>query len=176
MMRWRSSGKQPIQHTPALQKSVSTAFCRAEFVLRHGEGTGGRFRRYFSDIRTNIVSHIVSIQTEIRDPVAIKAACCRLSLPEPEFGETKLFSSAATGWAVLLPDWRYPVVCDVNTAKIAFDNFEGRWGNPKQLDRFLQGYAVEKARIEARRKGHSMTEQTLSDGSIKLTIQVGGAA
>ena len=122
------------------------------------------------------MSHVVQIQTEIRDPVAIQAACGRLSLPEPVFGETKLFSSSAVGWAVRLPDWRYPVICDVATAKIAFDNFEGRWGDPKQLDRFQQIYAVEKARIEARRKGHTVTEQSLADGSIKLTIQVGGAA
>jgi hypothetical protein len=122
------------------------------------------------------MSHVVQIQTEIRDPVAIRAACGRLSLPEPVFGETELFSSSAVGWAVQLPEWRYPVVCDVVTAKIAFDNFEGRWGDPKQLDRFFQGYAVEKARIEARRRGHTVTEQPLADGSIKLTIQVGGAA
>lgn len=120
------------------------------------------------------MSHIVQIQTEIRDPVAIQAACGRLSLPQPVFGETKLFSSLAVGWAVQLPEWQYPVVCDVATAKIAFDNFEGRWGDPKQLDRFQQIYAVEKARIEARRKGHTVTEQSLADGSIKLTIQVGG--
>jgi len=55
------------------------------------------------------VSHIVEIKTEIRDPVAIKAACQRLTLPEPVFGEVKLFSTSATGWAVQLPDWRYPV-------------------------------------------------------------------
>ena len=80
------------------------------------------------------------------------------------------------GWAVRLPEWKYPVVCDVNTATIAYDNYEGRWGDPKQLDRFLQGYAVEKAKLEARKKGHSVFEQPLSDGSIKLTIRVGGAA
>lgn len=122
------------------------------------------------------MSHVVQIQTEIRDPMAIQAACGRLSLPEPTFGEMKLFSTSAVGWAVRLPGWRYPIVCDVTTAKIAFDNFGGRWGDQKQLDRFLQGYAVEKARIEARRKGHTVTEQLLSDGSIKLTIQIGGTA
>jgi len=122
------------------------------------------------------MSHIVEIKTEIRDPVAIHAACQRLSLPEPVFGETRLFSSSATGWAVSLPEWQYPVVCDVNTAKIAYDNYEGRRGDPRQLDRFLQSYAVEKARLEARRKGHTVFEQPLSDGSIKLTIDVGGAA
>jgi hypothetical protein len=30
--------------------------------------------------------------------------------------------------------------------------------------------------IEARRQGHTVTEQSLADGSIKLTINIGGAA
>jgi hypothetical protein len=50
------------------------------------------------------------------------------------------------------------------------------WGDPKHLDRFLQAYACEKAKIEARKRGHAVSEQQLADGSIKLTIQVGGAA
>lgn len=124
--------------------------------------------------RINIVSHIVQIQTEIRDVVAIRAACGRLSLPEPVFGETTLFSSSAVGWAVRLPEWRYPVVCDVTTARIAFDNFEGRWGEQKELDRFLQRYSVEKARIEARRQGHTVSEEQLADGSIRVRIAVAG--
>ena len=122
------------------------------------------------------MSHIVEIKTEVRDPVAIRAACQRLTVPEPVFGEVKLFSTSATGWAVQLPEWRYPVVCDVNTAKIAYDNYEGRWGDTKHLDRFLQGYAVEKTKLESRKQGHTVTEQSLADGSIKLTVSVGGAA
>jgi hypothetical protein len=50
------------------------------------------------------------------------------------------------------------------------------WGAQQELDRFLQAYAVERTRIEARRQGHSVTEQPLADGSIKLTIHVGGGA
>jgi len=50
------------------------------------------------------------------------------------------------------------------------------WGDPAKLDQFLQAYAVERAKAEARRKGHQFTEAKLSDGSIKLTINVGGAA
>ena len=48
-------------------------------------------------------------------------------------------------------------------------------GPPHQLDRFVQTYAVEKTRLEARRRGHTVAEQSLADGSIKLTVQVGGA-
>ena len=122
-----------------------------------------------------IVSHVVSIQTEVRDPLAIRAACGRLQLPAPVFEEVQLFSSRATGWTVRLPDWKYPVVADVNSGRLLYDNYDGLWGEQRHLDRFLQGYAVEKAMIEARRKGHSVFEQPLQDGSIKLTVNVGGA-
>ncbi|MFO1045867.1 MAG: DUF1257 domain-containing protein [Planctomycetaceae bacterium] len=118
------------------------------------------------------MSHIVQIQTEIRDVASIQAACDRLSLPRPIFGETKLFSSTVTGWAVQLPEWRFPIVCDVATAQIAFDNFSGRWGNETQLHKFVQAYAVERAKREARRQGHSVQEQLLTDGSIRLQIAV----
>lgn len=130
----------------------------------------------FCNSEEQALSHIVSIQTKVRDPAAIRSACDRLKLPEPVFGQVKLFSNSATGWAVQLPQWRYPVVADVNTGKLAYDNFNSRWGEEKQLDRFLQGYAVEKAKIEARKKGHSVIEQPLEDGSIKLIVSVGGAA
>ncbi len=122
------------------------------------------------------MSHVVQIKTQVKDPVAIRAGCDRLRLPTPVYGATKLFTSTVTGWAVTLPEWRYPVVCDVESGEVAFDNYGGRWGEQKQLDGFLQAYAVEKAKLEARRRGHSATEQTLQDGSVKVTISVGGVA
>ncbi len=122
------------------------------------------------------MSHIVQIQTQLRDPAAIAAACQRLSLPTPVFGAAKLFSESKTGWQVRLPGWTYPAVVDVNTGRVDFDNFGGRWGDPIHLTKFLQSYAVEKAKIEARKNGHSVSEQALADGSIKLTIQVNGGA
>ena len=107
---------------------------------------------------------------------AVRAACDRLKLPAPVQGKTKLFSGEVEGLAVQLPDWVYPVVCNTATGQVQYDNFNGRWGDQKHLDKFLQAYAAEKVKIESRRKGHVVTEQQLADGSIKLTIQVGGAA
>jgi hypothetical protein len=75
-----------------------------------------------------------------------------------------------------LPEWKYPVVCDLSVGQVRYDNFEGQWGDRRALDKLLQSYAVERAKIEARRRGHSVTEQVLSDGSIKLTVQVAGGA
>ena len=122
------------------------------------------------------MSHIVQIQTQVRDPVAVSAACRRLGLAEPQQRTAKLFTSTETGLVVQLPGWRYPVVCDLTTGSVKYDDFNGKWGKPEELGRFLQSYSVEKAKLEARRKGHSVTEQPLADGSIKLVIQIAGGA
>ena len=122
------------------------------------------------------MSHIVSIQTEVRDPVAVAGACRRLGLSEPVHGTASLFSGEATGLLVKLPGWLYPVCIDTASGTVKFDNYAGSWGDQEHLDKFMQIYAVEKARIEARKRGHSVVEQGLSDGSIRLTVQVGGAA
>ena len=122
------------------------------------------------------MSHIVTVKTEIRDPTALAAACRRLGLAEPVQGKARLFTTEAEGLIVNLPDWRYPVVIDPAARQIRYDNYNGAWGDQEQLDRLLQAYAVEKSKLEARRAGHMVTETPLQDGSIKLTIQVGGAA
>ena len=122
------------------------------------------------------MSHIVEIKTQVKDVAAIRAACQRLKLEPPEQGTFKLFSGEASGVAVRLPDWQYPVVANIQTGELKYDNFGGRWGEQKHLDALLQSYACEKAKLEARKKGHTLTEQSLADGSIKLTIQVQGGA
>ncbi len=120
------------------------------------------------------MSHIVSIETKLHDPLAVSAACQRLGLPAPVQGTAELFSGEATGLIVQLPDWQYPAVIDTLTGVVRYDNYNGHWGDQAQLDRFLQAYAVEKAKLEARKKGYRVTEQTLQDGSIKVQLFEGG--
>ena len=116
------------------------------------------------------MSHIVSVKTEVRDTSAVNAACRRLGLPEPVHGTAQLFSGQATGLLVKLPGWLYPVICEVQTGVLRYDNYEGRWGEQERLDRFVQAYAVERAKLEARKKGYAVSEQPLEDGSIRLQI------
>jgi len=116
------------------------------------------------------MSHIVTVQARLHDHVAIAAACQRLGLPAPVQGTAQLFSGEAIGLIVQLPDWQYPAVVDVLTGLVRFDNFNGHWGEQAQLDRFLQAYAVEKTKLEARKKGCQVNEAALEDGSIKLQI------
>jgi hypothetical protein len=122
------------------------------------------------------MSHVVRIQTQIRDPVAVRAACARLGLPQPEYGQFQLFSAKAIGLAVRLPAWRFPVVCRTECGELEYDNYGGAWGDQAELHKFLQAYAIEKTRLDARRQGYSVTEQSLAGGAVKLTVHLGGPA
>lgn len=116
------------------------------------------------------MSHIVTIATKVYDTAALTAACHRLGLTEPVHGNVRLFSGDATGLSVNLPGWRYPIVVDTADGSIKYDHYEGRWGDPEKLGRLLQMYAVEKAKMEARKKGYCINEQARQDGSIVLQI------
>lgn len=120
------------------------------------------------------MSHLVTIKTQVRDPLAVKSACARLQLPDPVHRKVRLFTSEEVGLAVELPGWRYPVVCQTMTGELKFDNFGGRWGDPRQIDRFLQIYAVEMVKLQARRQGQTAIEQSLQDGAIRVQIAVSG--
>ena len=122
------------------------------------------------------MSHVVQIQTQVKDAASVRAGCNRLQLDVPVEGQTRLFSQTVSGLAVRLREWRYPVVFNLATGESQFDNYGGHWGKQEQLDEFLQAYAIEKTKIEARRKGYSVIEQPLVDGSVKLTLSIGGAS
>ncbi len=113
-----------------------------------------------------------TIQTKLHDRAAINAACNRLKLPEPTIGTAKVYLTEVTGVLLQLPGWEYLAVINTETGQIQYDNYSGDWGAQEHLDAFLQAYAVEKAKIEARRSDHVVSEQAQTDGSIKLTIQV----
>ena len=119
------------------------------------------------------MSHIVTIQARLHDPAALAAACRRLGLAEPVQGTAKLYSGEATGLLVQLPGWDFPAVIDPATGLVRYDNYEGAWGEQAHLDHFLQAYAVEKAKLEGRKKGYQVTELALADGSIQVQIREG---
>jgi hypothetical protein len=121
------------------------------------------------------MSQVVSIPTQVHDPHAVASACQRLGLPMPVHGTAELFSGEATGLIVHLPGWHYPVVVDTLTGVIRYNNFQGYWGEQQHLDRFLQIYATEKAKLACRQEGHAVSEQALQGDSSTVRIIEGGA-
>jgi hypothetical protein len=129
-------------------------------------------RIFSTSIKEKAISHIVTIKTELRDLDAIKAACKRMGLAAPVSGEHTMFAGKVKGAAVQLKDWTYPVVFDLITGQAQYDNFNGRWGDQKHMDAFVQAYAVEKCKLEARRKGYQVTERKLPNGNVTLEVRV----
>jgi hypothetical protein len=118
------------------------------------------------------MSHTVTIKTKITDFNAIQAACRRLNLTEPTRGEVRLFDRVAQGTGVQLDSWRFPICIEAD-GNLLYDNFGGFWGLPEKLDQFQQAYAVEKAKLEARKQGYQCSESVMADGSIRLNVLVG---
>ena len=118
------------------------------------------------------MSHTVTIKTTITDLAAIQAASQRLKLAQPITGDVRLFDRIATGIGVQLDGWRFPI-CVEPDGNLLFDHFGGFWGVPEKLDQFQQAYAVEKAKLEARKQGYQYSESVMADGSIRLNVLVG---
>ncbi len=117
------------------------------------------------------MSHTVTIKTKITDLTAIQSACSRLKLPQPTHGEVRLFDRVASGIGVQLDGWRFPICIEAD-GNLLFDHFGGFWGVPEKLDQFQQAYAVEKAKLEARKQGYQSSESVMADGSIRLNVLV----
>ena len=93
---------------------------------------------------------------------ALRLACQRIDV-EMGTGTFNLFNTRETGMAVYLKDWKYPVVVKEN-GELAYDNYEGRWGDEAQLNKLKAYYGLEKAKIEARKKGYSVYERCVTNG------------
>lgn len=72
------------------------------------------------------MSHIVTVETQVRDAEAVAAACSNLQWQRPLEGEHRLFAGSMRGLAVFPPAWRYPVVCELATGKLHYDNSNSR--------------------------------------------------
>ena len=121
------------------------------------------------------MSHVVTIETKLRDPAALSAACARLRLPEPKTETVKFFDgSEHEGLAVRPPGFVYPIVVRTDGTTLS-DTYNGRWGDDAFLGRLKQAYAVEAAKLQAKTRGHRIAEIALPDGGVKLTVTAGAA-
>jgi len=119
------------------------------------------------------MSHTMNLIIELHDRAALEAACQRLGLTLSE-GSHKLYSTTEEGIAVCLPGWQFPVVVK-GDGSVAYDNYNGNWGDISELNKLRAYYGLEKAKIEARKKGYSVYEH-YNDRTqeIELRIQIGG--
>lgn len=118
------------------------------------------------------MSSTMNVNIELRDCEALKAACKRLGLKVVE-GTHKLFASTETGLGIFLKGWQYPVVVKDDGKEVSYDNYEGKWGGTKELNKLKAYYGIEKAKREALRKGYSYYESKNHADKPQLRIQIG---
>jgi len=117
------------------------------------------------------MSHVVQVRNiQCKDEQALIQACSHLGLSCKE-GTHQLFGSQkATGLAVNLPGWRYPVVIDTKTGEAKYDNYNGSWGKQDELDKLIQRYAIEAAKNEGALHGFQSVEHELENGDVRLEM------
>ena len=85
------------------------------------------------------MSHIVTLNIQVKDAAAVRAACQRLNLPAPVQGKANLFSGEVGGLAIQLPDWVYPVVADLGAGQAQVRQLPRSVGRPEAPRPFPPG-------------------------------------
>jgi hypothetical protein len=122
------------------------------------------------------MSHFTSIQTQIRDIAALRAACTELGVELIENAVARGYGrNTQKGDFVIRLKGPYDIAVNKQqdeTFGLTTDWYAGHVEKEvgANFGRILQLYGVCKAQAEARRKGYTTRRQTLGDGSIKLTI------
>lgn len=122
------------------------------------------------------MSHFTTIQTQIRDLVALRAACIELGVSLVENTVARGYNGRTHKGEYVIKlkgiydiavnqqrDGSYGLTCDWYNDHVA-NEVGANYG------RLLQLYGVHKTCIEARKKGATIRRQKLGDGSIKLVI------
>ena len=120
------------------------------------------------------MSHTVKRQSACTDQVVVDRAARNLGAEILGQGRHKLYSGTYTGYGIKLPGWSYPVVLDLQSGEMKFDNYGGRWGNEERLADFKQRYTLEGQTAVAEKKGHKTKEVVLPNGNVELHVTVGG--
>lgn len=82
----------------------------------------------------------------------------------------KLWEGSYEGVAIRIPGWTYPVVFNLDTGNLVFDNHNGHWGDEIKLDALVQRYVYEDAIAQAYINGETVETVTDEMGNITLAI------
>lgn len=115
------------------------------------------------------MSHIMKIAVQLLDKAALERACDTCKLQLKGAGTHTIYTNTVTGIAIELPGWLYPVVVQ-DDGTLQYDNFGGRWGKMRELDKLVQAYSVEVTLKEAANSGYMCTQEELTNGEIRLTL------
>ena len=122
------------------------------------------------------MSHFVTVETQLRDIAALKAACRELGLDVQQNAEARGYAANRQhGDFVITLKGPYDIAVNRKqdgTFGLTADQWQGHVAKEVGVNftRLMKLYSVHKVLIEAKRKGHTVRRQELKDGSVKLTV------
>lgn len=118
------------------------------------------------------MSHIAKVDIQFKDHKCLEEAAKRIGVRTERVKNYRFYDGTiASGTAVYLDGWKYPVVVKED-GEAVYDNYNGSWGTEDKLNKLKQHYGVEVAKKQAHLKGYTCTETVTADGKIKLKVQV----
>lgn len=117
------------------------------------------------------MSHIVTIQTELKNKESIQEVCKALNVQYLGQKTTKYYNTTKSGIAVQFRNWKYPVTIQEN-GSVYFDNYQGSWGNKKDLDAFINEYSLVETVGKLKKKNLRYEVQRLKNNEIKIEVMI----
>ena len=117
------------------------------------------------------MSHVTTVQTEIKDRTALMMASKQLKIQFRTGKHTvQLYSgNVECDFSFQLPGWRYAVAAMAD-GSLKLDSYGGHWGDQKELDKLKQAYGVEVATKKAKSMGYLIQKKVKQDGTVQLTL------
>lgn len=118
------------------------------------------------------MSHTVTTKVEYKNLQNLESAV--LAMGGQVIGEAShnLFQhSNVQGWGFRLPGWQYPLVL-TKEGELKYDDYNGRWGNPKDLEGLKGRYIMNQHKQTAADYGWVCEEQT--NGTLLMHDPAGG--
>jgi hypothetical protein len=126
----------------------------------------------------SINSHTVKVRVEFANAAALAAAVAAVGGEYIGRGEFELFERERgggrqrfAGLGFRLPGWNYPLIAQAG-GELAFDNFNGHWGDVADLDRLRAEYAAAAAELAAAALGWISERQP--NGAVRVYHPAGG--
>lgn len=166
--------------------AMTAAFSCDRTCPAHEAKTDGLYLCRFDDLfraigaTARVHSHTVTVKTDLKDPAALRRAVEALDWKWIGPGTHRLFQrDHITGNAFHPTGWNYPVVLGTD-GQFHFDDFNGHWGNPADLERLKSEYqycAVEAAAqalgYHCERAGAIVTVYNPHGGTLTLDTTTG---
>lgn len=98
------------------------------------------------------MSHTVKIRVEVKNKTALAEAVVEQKGTVLGEGTHRLYQASEQGFGFTLPAWTYPIVLKTS-GEMAYDDYNGSWGNVVDIAALLEKYALKVVKIAADAQG-----------------------